>query len=214
MIVMPSNNSNAHNLERMYPGRIGLLIGPGGWRDPRGLPFALDNGRFAVWAKGTQWDPDQFLAMIANAAKCESAPRWIVVPDVVADAVATFELWREWEPQLRGIGWPLALAVQDGMSPETVRRYSNPDVIFVGGSNAWKRNTLWAWCQEFARVHVGRVNTRKWLWNAHSCGAESCDGTGFFRGCEQQVRGLHSYLRRANDGMGPEQLELEFARRR
>lgn len=212
MIVMPSNNSNAHKLNAMYPGRLGLLMGPGGWRDPRGLPYALDNGRFSCWSKGATWDHEAFAALIEKAVACGSEPRWIVVPDVVADAVATFEHWKEWEPKLRPLGWPLALAVQDGMRVETVHRYSSPDVIFVGGSTVWKRNTLWSWCQAFPRVHVGRVNTRKWLWNAHRAGAESCDGTGFFRGSQQQLRGLHQYLRRSHAGMGPPQLELEFAR--
>lgn len=212
MIVMPASNTNAFKINQYYPGRMGLLFGPGDWKNPRGLPYALDNGRFAVWSKGRKWDEALFSQLLARAASSGSSPRWIVVPDVVADAVATFEQWAHWEPRLRNLGWQLALAVQDGMSPETVRRYSNPDVIFVGGSTPWKRNTLWAWCREFPRVHVGRVNTEKWLWNAHRCGAESCDGTGFFRGCQAQLRGLHRYLRRSSNGMGVPQLELEFAR--
>jgi hypothetical protein len=161
MLVMPSNNSNAHKLEQMYPGRMGLLIGPSGWRDPRGLPYALDNGRFAVWAKGQQWSADDFIALLDKAAACDTAPLWVVVPDVVGAAMETFGMWRTWVNQLRDYGWPLALAVQDGMTIESVREYTNPDVIFVGGSTLWKRNTLWAWCQEWSRVHVGRVNTEK-----------------------------------------------------
>jgi hypothetical protein len=211
MIVMPANNSNAYQLSERYPGRIGMMMGPGGWKDPRGLPYALDNGRFSVWAKGRQWNEDLFCQLLARAASCSTAPSWLVVPDVVADAVATIEEWRSWEPRLRNLGWPLALAVQDGMSPDTVKRYAKPDVIFVGGSTDWKRNTIWAWCQSFPRVHIGRVNTQKWLWNAQRCGAESCDGTGWFRGDQQQLNGLHRYLKISSSGLSPRQREIAYA---
>ena len=211
MIVMPDNNSNAHKMEAKYPGRMGLLIGPGGWRDPRGLPFALDNGRFVCWSKGSEWPEAAFWRLLECAQACDTSPRWVVVPDVVADADATFRQWDQWAPRLEETGLTLAMAVQDGMTPESVKRNAEPGVIFVGGSTQWKRNTMWKWCRSFPRVHIGRVNTEKRLWNAHRCGAESVDGTGFFRGCVAQLKGLHRYLRRSSAGMGPPQLELEFA---
>ena len=217
-VIMPSNNSNAHRLELNHPGRMALLMGPGGWRTPRSLPFSLDNGRFVCWSKGQAWDESEF-NRLTDAAMLHAIdgggcfPSWLVVPDVVGDAVATFEEWRLREPRLRqSLGVPLALAVQDGMTPESVRNNANPDVIFIGGSTEWKRRTVWNWCHEFPRVHVGRVNTAKWLWNAHRCGAESTDGTGWFRGDKRQLRGLVGYLQRSDKGLGPFQQDLEFAR--
>ena len=208
---MPANNSNAHKIEGKYPGRMGLLIGPGGWRDPKGLPFALDNGRFAVWSRGKEWDQRELLTIVLKASDLAYNPRWIVVPDVVGDAAATFDEWNKWYGCFPR-GWCKALAVQDGMTPDSVRRYTNPDVLFVGGTTEWKRRTLWNWCREFPRVHVGRVNHERWLWNAHRSGAESTDGTGWFRGDQVQLRGLLRYLKRSSAGIGPAQLELEFAR--
>ena len=207
--MMPSNNSNAHKLNDTYPGLIGMLIGPGGWRDPRGLPFALDNGKFPCWSTGRAWDEASFMSLIEKAESF--GPRWVVVPDSVGDALATFELWGQWADRLSG--YALALAVQDGMTPCSVRKYTNPDVIFVGGTTEWKRRTLWSWCHEFPRVHVGRINTEKWLWNCARCGAESCDGTGWFRGDQRQVNGLHRFLRRYSCSGHPQAfLELEYAR--
>ena len=216
-LVMPSNNSNAHKLEEQYPGRMGLLMSPDGWRDPRGLPYALDNGKYACHSTGKHWDQDGFTELLDKAARCEQRPRWVTVPDEVADADYTFTLWDLWAGQLKERGLTIALAVQDGMTPGSVNRrtvrgsWHPPDVIFIGGTTSWKRRTLWSWCQAFPRVHVGRVNQERWLWNAHRCGAESTDGTGWFRGDQKQLAGLHRYLQRSSQGLNPPQLELEFS---
>ena len=52
----------------------------------------------------------------------------------------------------------------------------------------------------FKRVHVGRVNTYRLLWLAHEAGAESCDGTGWFRGDRKQLQGLIDYLQESSSG--------------
>jgi hypothetical protein len=57
----------------------------------------------------------------------------------------------------------------------------NADIVFIGGSTSWKWRTLRTWTGAFPRVHVGRVNSRRLLEMAENCGAESCDGTGWFR---------------------------------
>ena len=203
------NHSMAFELAQTYPQQIGLFVSPGKTWQPRGLPYGIDNGRFVVWSKGKEWDDAGFLDT-AQKMLARQPAEWIVVPDVVASAFQTLEWWDEWAPRLRDFGIPLAMAVQDGMRPEDVRR-KKPDVVFVGGSFRWKWRTVWEWCQNFPRVHVGRVNTERFLWNAHRCGAESVDGTGWFRGDQVQLAGLHRYLSLAKDGLGPAQLEFQFA---
>ena len=200
------NHGNAYKLHDQFPDHVGLFAGPTRSVPQRGLPVALDNGRFPCWTHNKSWDENLFWKMLDRY----DDPLWIVVPDVVTDAVATFEEWNKWEPRLHG-KYKLALAVQDGMTPEAVMRHSNPDVIFVGGSTQWKRRTMWMWCQEFDHVHIGRINTEKWLWNAKRCGATSCDGTGWFRGDKKQLAGLMRYLDRASRGLSTPQLELEFS---
>ncbi len=95
-------------------------------------------------------------------------------------------------------GWPLAFAVQDGMTVEDVP--GDADVIFVGGSTEWKWRTVAMWCAAFQRVHVGRVNTYRRLWECHDAGAESIDGTGWTRGDQRQYRGLLAYLAESTGG--------------
>ncbi len=210
------NHSNAHKLAVKYPGRIGMLLGPSRSRPVNGLPVALDNDRFSCWMKGKGWDEEAFIAML-DKVQAETDPLWVVVPDCVGDADLTFRDWDFWEPRLRKRGLKCALAVQDGMTAGSVRRRTcngrtPPDMIFIGGTTLWKRKTIWQWCHEFPRVHVGRVNTEKWLWNAHRCGAESTDGTGWFRGNRKQLGGLLRYLRRSERFDSTTQMELEFSR--
>ena len=212
---MPANNSNALKLDKRFPGRLGFLIGPKGWRNPKHLPYALDNGRFVVWSKGKEWDEAAFWSMCSKAEQCEQPPEWIVVPDVVGDASATEYEWLAWHVKFDKMRnpWPKALAVQDGMTPASVRRLPiQPDVIFVGGTTEWKYRTLWNWCRSFPRVHCGRINTEKHLWATHRCGVESTDGTGWFRGDKRQRKGLERYLEMTTNGISVPQLELEFAR--
>lgn len=140
---MPSNNSSMHLgwLAGRYPGRIGWLLSPDGWRKPhRWMTYALDNGAYPAWVNKREWDEDGFVQMIETAALCEHAPSWVIVPDVVADREATIARWHEWAPSLRRYGWPLAFAVQDGMTQSDVP--TDADVVFVGGTTEWKWKTV------------------------------------------------------------------------
>lgn len=194
MIVMLSNNTGFDMgfIAGTYPGQVGWLFSPNGWRTPkRGLPYALDNGAYSAFVNNAPWDEDAYVRTLEKA-KRHHAPRWLLVPDVVADKAATLALWQQWRRALRDYGWPLAFAVQDGMTQDDVP--PDADVIFVGGSTEWKWATMWRWCEKNPRVHVGRVNGYQGLWDCRDAGAESCDGTGWFRGDAAQLAGLEAYL--------------------
>jgi hypothetical protein len=194
-MVMVANNSGreARRLAATHPGQVGHLYGPGGWRGPfPEFPYALDNGAFPAFARGRPWDAAAFRKLVARAANAEVAPRWVAVPDVVMDRDATLASWYRWAPELRGAGWPLAFVVQNGMLAGDVP--SEAAVVFVGGDTRWKQETAPYWCKHFPRVHVGRVNGETDLWRYHRAGAESCDGSGWFRGDRKQLDGLWYYL--------------------
>lgn len=214
MLVMPSNNGSLHvgYLAGRFPGRVGHLYSPGFQRGPYPfLPWALDNGRFAACSQHRPWDRDRFIALLEWAIGKQPPPRWVVVPDVVGDRDATLREWQKWAPHLERYGWPLAMAVQDGMTPADVPARV---VCFLGGSTKWKRGNLWKFCAACARVHVGGINTERWLWECGQAGAESCDGTGWYREGDAnkprprrrgQLAGLVRYLDRSSRGLGPEQ---------
>lgn len=199
---MPTNNSGIQigYLAGKYPGRIGWLLSPDGWRKPPSwMPYALDNGAYGAWANKRQWNAEAFRTHIEKS-KTAHKPLWVVVPDVVTDMDATMISWHEWSPQLRSMlpNVPLAFAVQDGMTPYHVPK--DADVIFVGGTTEWKWRNLYSWTDNFPRVHVGRVNSERMLWMAHDAGAESCDGTGWMRGGEDRLDDLVRYLKESTTG--------------
>lgn len=211
LVVMPSNNSGIQigRLCGMYPGRIGWLIGPGGWRQPPSwLPVALDNGAYGAWEKQVPWDENAWWNLLEEATRA-CLPLWAVVPDVVTDREATIESWHKWEPILRDEfpGLPLAMAVQDGMTPEDVP--AGVHTVFVGGSPRWKWRSLPMWTKAFPRVHVGKVNSKKKLWQCTEHGAVSCDGTGWTQGGEQRLQELADYLEMSTGRKSHPQMVME-----
>ncbi len=210
MIVMPSNNSGIQigYLAGKFLNRIGWLLSPDGWRQPpTWMPYALDNGAYGAWSNDREWDAEAFLKLIEKS-KSAHKPRWVVVPDVVADRESTIIRWHEWMPQLRDRlhGVCFAFAVQDGMTPNDVP--DEADVIFVGGTTEWKWKHLHSWANNFPRVHVGRVNSERLLWICHEAGVESCDGTGWMRGGEERLEELHRYLEQSTGGDRRPQLQF------
>lgn len=190
MMVMPGNDRGCWwgYLAGKYPGRIGSLVSPGRWKTPVPFaPYAIDNGAF------TGFNEKNFLGLIEKASKTKP-PIWIVVPDEVGSKSETLRLWKEWVPKLRPLGWPLAMAMQDGMTPIDFVG----DVAFIGGTTHWKWRNLRMWA-DVPMFHVGRVNTERHLWQAYEAGASSCDGTGWFRDVHEMLPGLLRFLDRTQE---------------
>ena len=209
-MVMAANSGNWrwHYWAGKYEGACGHIYSPGGQRGPfPHLPYVLDNGAYAAFDAGREWDENAFEQLLTWAAAADIAPLWVAVPDVVADAVATLQQWDRWAEDIRARGFRAALVVQDGMTSADVRS-AEPDAVFVGGSTAWKWLWLWRFCDSHPRVHVGRVNGYEPLLRCWRAGAESCDGTGWFRGDQDQLAGLERFLREQAEDCLPVEAEL------
>ncbi|MGV3617956.1 MAG: hypothetical protein ACO1SV_21735 [Fimbriimonas sp.] len=213
---MPANNTCwlVHYWQGLYGG-LGHLYTPE--RREVGyphIPFAIDCGTFGYASRGEmdRWSPDRFRSCLDWATTQINPPRWVIVPDVPFDWSATVERWTEWADEVRGYGWPVAIAVQNGAEPEEVKGL-NPDVVFVGGDTEWKWATAATWCREFPRVHVGRVNSPKRLYQLHELGCESCDGTGWFRGKVPQIQGLEEFLAWQSDPQRVTQMVAAMSRK-
>jgi hypothetical protein len=192
MIVMPSNNTgfDAGFLFGKYPERLAHLINCDTPKEPRlGIPWALDNGVFGAWQSGKPWSEEPLYRYLDDFSLWK--PMWVVVPDWVGDRDETLRRWDQHAPALQAFGVPLAMAVQDGMNPADVP--AECAVVFVGGTTSWKWRHLKMWTTSFPRVHVGRVNSLRLLLQAENAGAESCDGTGWFRDPKRTAE-LESYL--------------------
>lgn len=211
-MVMPSNHSSAlvHFLAGRHPGRIGWLVGPSALPKTKlreWMPFACDNDAFSAWTKKESWDFEAWVSMLEKLRYSRFEPKWILVPDVVADREATLEAWKKYSPKAAEFGWPLAFALQDGMSPEDVP--SDAALVFVGGTTDWKWKSLPIWCDHFPRVHVGRVNEIRRLRTCERLGVESCDGTGWFRDGDggRKERALRSWFENEID---PQRQLIDF----
>lgn len=215
MIVMPSNSGrwNVHYWQGKYGG-LAHLYSPGGARGPfPHLPYALDNGAYGAMKNNKPFDDEAFEAHVAWAQEKDTAPLWLAVPDVVGDKEATVYEWHRRAPQLRErTGWNMALCVQDGMETSVLDEL-RPDVVFIGGSTDWKWSTLASWCAAHPRIHVGRCNSPKRLYECAELGVESVDGTGWFRGDQKQYQGLHDFLKHQSDEKVPGQRYLPFPSR-
>lgn len=84
----------------------------------------------------------------------------------------------------------------------------NADWVFIGGSQKWKRQNIYRFCQAFEKVHVGGINSPRGLWHCHESGATSIDGTGWCRGDKKQWIGLLQYLYRSQNALGEKQGRL------
>jgi hypothetical protein len=144
---------------------------------PAGITWAADNG---VYGKGWPGYDNWYRWLTAHPAD-RSRCLFAVAPDVVADAAATLTRSAPWLPRIRELGYPSALAAQDGLEDMTVP-WDEFDVLFLGGTTAWKlgpaarRLTAEAKAKGLA-VHMGRVNSLRRLRYATAIGCDSADGT-------------------------------------
>ena len=177
-MVMPANNMSGlvHYIAGAHKGKIGMLNTPFSWKNPPFyMPYALDNGCF------TRWDEPAFFLMLRKASIQRKPPMFVVVPDVVGDADGTMKRWRKHHEQ---INFPLAFACQDGCEPQDVPKEAS--TCFIGGSTEWKLENAHRFKGVRPHLHIGRVTTGSRLQWAKDIGADSVDGTGFFRGRGKQ----------------------------
>jgi hypothetical protein len=139
--------------------------------------YAVDNGAYS------KFDAEAFLSLLQRQRHVRHLCRFVAVPDVVASARRTMEVFEHWAPKLQG--WPLALVAQDGLEDLDIP-WERIQAIFIGGSTSWKMSSESAAVIKAALalgkwVHVGRVNTPGRFEYFESLGAHSIDGSGLAR---------------------------------
>jgi len=165
------------------------------------MPYAIDNGKYQAVIKNKPWDEIAFFEMIEKIKDHGTRPEFVVVPDVPFDAEETKQEFKKYAPRLEKLGWPLAFAAQDGMTPADVPAGY---VAFLGGSREFKTKFMQQPLR--LRVHVGRVNRFKHLKEFDLAGAESVDGSGYLRGGwgNEPLNQLHMWTRWVEHGRTPE----------
>jgi hypothetical protein len=185
------------HLNRIVPGRVGLLYSAGYWKDPRGVPYLVDNGIYARFLKGLDIDWQAFERTLGKAAACKTAPEWVAVPYAVGDLATTAARWKKHAPELRErYGFPLCYVAQNGATAADVPH--DADFVAIGGTTEWKWGRIAAGSGEATirhftsrglRVHVLRVNTGPQLHVCALAGVESVDGSGWFRKGDGTLKG-------------------------
>lgn len=183
MVLFLGTASSDAIVDAMIAGQIGLIDTPASSGRKRvtrakagGAAWCADNGAFSQ-----RWDPETWWTwlnkpeQIDNAATCLFA----VAPDVVGDAEATWKVAEPWLDRIRGLGYPVAYAAQNGLTELPWGRF---DVLFIGGTTEWKLGPEargWA-AEAVARgvpVHMGRVSSEKRYAYARAIGCQTVDGT-------------------------------------
>jgi len=137
--------------------------------------YILDNGAFSNFKE------DTFQRMVKKA-KFDPMCEFIIAPDVVGDAVATYHQFIHWNNFLGIPHGKRGFVLQDGIHDEVFPEWDEFDCLFIGGTTEFKMShTAYEIAQaailEGKHVHVGRVNTPeriiRWFDNCHTI-----DGSG------------------------------------
>jgi hypothetical protein len=184
--------------EATYSTQLGLLISPRlrVW-EPEvahnlGAPWAADNDAFSGFDEKVY---RTMLRKIAGVPGC----KFVVAPDVVANADATLRLFSQWWPVLQDYGLPAALVAQDGQESRYVP-WDRISTLFIGGSTTWKLSEHAARLTVEAKrrgkwVHMGRVNSNRRIQYAKAIGVDSIDGSGYARFSREMIPPALSALR-------------------
>jgi hypothetical protein len=177
-VLYAANPSTQPVRDAMTAGHLACIATPAqGNRIPDGALVCLDNG---VYGKGYPGD-DEWLAWVTRHQPIAGRVLFVVAPDVVGDAPATYERSAPWLLVIRGLGFRAAYVAQDGQ-----QHFDPPwdqfDCLFVGGTTAWKMGPhvppLVAEAKARGKwVHAGRVNSARRFAHFELMGCDSADGT-------------------------------------
>lgn len=185
MMCYASHTGTRRNLAALRKAGWGLLISRTSsvWRTEGFARYVLDNGAWADFQAGRQFDDKAFEMLIDELG---AGAEWIVLPDIVAGGMRSLEMSLRWSNRCLSACPMVLIAVQDGMQESDLAHLVGRNVgVFLGGSTEWKLTTMAQWGSFCARrgvyYHVARVNTERRMWIAIAAGADSVDGTSATR---------------------------------
>lgn len=151
------------------PKQGNVIIGNARW--------VADNGCFGHGYPGDA----QWLRWLASRQADRALCAFATAPDVVGDATATLARSAPHLLAIRKLGYPAALVAQDGLERISIP-WGTFDVLFIGGTTAWKlsghaRDIAGEAAGRGLGVHMGRVNSLKRMRYARQAGCISADGT-------------------------------------
>ena len=189
-------------LRTLPPERYGVLITPQSNHTNAWLAEMVAQGR--TWAMDNDgFRGIDFHAFTAMLRQRQAVPgcRFVPAPDVWSNGLWTLKRFAAWERMLHGLGYPVALCLQDGMTAASVP-WERFEAVFLGGSNAFRfgphaaallreatRRNLW--------VHLGRIGGQRhyrYFALMRDVRIDSIDSTGFSRFPRDKVREMSPAL--------------------
>lgn len=195
-----ANASSAAIRAAIETGELGMMCTPAEGRSPMQAHYwAADNGCFG---KGYPGDERWFAWLVKHADDADrclfaNAPD-VFLPELgIGDATATLRRSAPWLPRIRALGYPAGLVFQDGIEHLDIP-WDDFDVMFIGGSTAWKLSPQVARLAAEARrrgkgVHMGRVNSKRRHTYATLIGCDSVDGTFLTYGPDVNLARLQAW---------------------
>lgn len=177
MLALLDNGQDLDKCAAEIGGEVGQLLTPLTRYRLRSRKFAIDNGGFK------ELDIQGLMSLLKREEHNRADCLFVTVPDIVASAQRTLELFDHFKGKLAG--WPLALACQDGQ--ENLRiPWEEIDAVFIGGTTNWKCSQHVAHIIKTAKilgkwVHAGRVNDPQRWKHFEELGVDSADGSGLAR---------------------------------
>jgi hypothetical protein len=184
MKIYIGNTGTLRHHEVMRAQNWGNLHLANAFRFPkRGIDWILDNGAYSNWLHKKPFEETAFRDALIKIEKCVSYPDFIVCPDIVAGGYDSLNFSLKWLNEIPA-GYPIYLAVQDGMQRYIIRQYIELfDGLFIGGTLKWKLETAIDWIKlahnHNKKAHIGKVGTFKRLVWAKNIGADSIDSSTF-----------------------------------
>lgn len=173
------SRANIETLKRLRWGRMFVVQPPTPYHCE---PWGFDNGAFVAWRNGLPFPEDNFLRRLDVAQNVAMDPILAVTPDIVAAGNRSLDFSTAWRMSHKlPSAWPWYLAVQDGMTEESVRPHLHLySGLFLGGTDRFKE-TAFRWRQlahgHRLKFHYGRAGTPRKLLSAFKVGADSCDSS-------------------------------------
>ncbi len=177
----------------------GLLVGPRSYPPSevaRWSLWAADNDCFNI---GEHFDSDNYLAWLDRLPR--DGCKFALAPDVPFDWRASIQRSAMFTETMLEMGFPVALALQEGATPASVPWEGGYEAVFIGGSRAWKWSGEVAVLVQAARergmwVHWGRANSYRTLSYARAIGCDSADGTFLRRAPDLNIVRMREWFRK------------------
>ena len=193
-------NPTTGTRDAMTSGLLGMITTPGqGNLIPPGAMICADNGCFGDGYPGD----DGFITWLETLHPHRDRCGFAVAPNVPMDMAASLQRSRPMLGRIRALGYPVALAAQNGAENLDLP-WDDFNVLFLGGDTRWKLGPHAHALTRTARahgkhVHMGRVNSLRRLRYADAIGCGSADGTFLTFGPDRNLPELLGWLRAVND---------------